>query len=210
MAEWCWARRIVRKKQGAGCFLKRFRPPFPILRERVNPNGGSKFKGRAWRIAAIPTLWAAARPQVGKQPAKPSPQPSPTGEGAGGRRAKSSPHQQHSITHKKQPAPHSCTESEKSSLHIEKPSAGCFWMCFRRPSSFPRKRGKSECYRQPAPRAATRKRGYGGATPCRLSGCGDGRCRLLFRFHACRSNHATASMCAVCGNRLSMPAARNA
>lgn len=103
-----------------------------------------------------------------------------------------------------------CAESEKSSLHIEKPSAGCFWMCFRRPSSFPRKRGKFECYRQPAPRAATRKRGYGGATLCRLSGCGDGRCRLLLRFHACRSNHATASMCAVCGNRLSMPAARNA
>ena len=143
-------------------------------------------------------------------PRKPSPQPSPTGEGAGGRRTKSSPHQPHSITHKKQPAPHSCAESEKSSLHIEKPSAGCFLMCFRRPSSFLRKRGKSECYRQPAPRAATRKRGYGGATPCRLSGCGDGRCRLLLRLYACCSNHATASMCAVCGNRLSMPAARKA
>ena len=105
------------------------------------PERAQKFNGRAWRIAAIPTLWAAARPQVGKQSEKPSPQPSPTGEGAGCRRAKSSPHQPHSITHQKQPAPHSCAESEKSSLHIEKPSAGCFLMCFCRPSSFPRKRG---------------------------------------------------------------------
>ena len=120
------------------------------------------------------------------------------------------PHKPHSITHQKQPAPHSCAESEKAACTFKKPSAGCFLMCFRRPSSFPRKRGKSECYRQPAPRAATRKRGYGGDTPCRLSGCGDGRCRLLLRLHACRSNHATASMCAVCGNRLSMPAARKA
>ena len=141
-------------------------------------------------------------------PRKPSPQPSPTGEGAGCRRATVC--RISHITHQKQPATHSCAEPEKAACTFKKPSAGCFLMCFSRPSSFPRKRGKSECYRQPAPRAATRKRGYGGATPCRLSGCGDGRCRLLFRFHACRSNHATASMCAVCGNRLSMPAARNA
>ncbi|WP_147285382.1 hypothetical protein [Kingella denitrificans] len=93
--------------------------PSPLLRERVNPNGGSKFKGRAWRIAAIPTLWAAARPQVGKQPAKPSPQPSPTGEGAGCCRAKSSPHQPHSITHQKQPAPHSCAEPEKAACTLK-------------------------------------------------------------------------------------------
>ena len=99
---------------------------------------------------------------------------------------------------------------KKAACTFKKLSAGCFLMCFHCPSSFPRKKGKSECYRQPAPRAATRKLGYGGATPCRLSGCGDGRCRLLLRLHACRSNHATASMCAVCGNRLSMPAARNA
>ena len=120
------------------------------------------------------------------------------------------PHKPHSITHQKQPAPHSCAESEKAACTFKKPSAGCFLMCFRRSSSFPRKKGESECYRQPAPRAVTRKRGYGGATPCRLSGCGDGRCRLLLRLHASRSNHATASMCAVCGNRLSMPAARKA
>ena len=45
------------------------------------------------------------------------------------------------ITHKKQPAPHSCTESEKAACTFKKPSAGCFLMCFCRPSSFPRKRG---------------------------------------------------------------------
>ena len=81
------------------------------------PERAQKFNGRAWRIAAIPTLWAAARPQVGKQSEKPSPQPSPTGEGAGGRRV--TVRRISYITHKKQPAPHSCTESEKAACTLK-------------------------------------------------------------------------------------------
>ena len=59
-----------------------FQPAVLYLAGEGTPERAQKFNGRAWRIAAIPTLWAAARPKVGKQPEKPSPQPSPTGEGA--------------------------------------------------------------------------------------------------------------------------------
>ena len=82
-------------------------------------------------------------------------------------------------------------------------------MCFCRPSSFPRKRGNLNVIgnlrhgRQPESvgMAAQRHVGYEAEVMV---------VRADLRFHACRSNHATASMWAVCGNRLSMPAARNA
>ena len=124
------------QKTGCRLLFKAFPPAVPILREsKAKWRQQIQRQGMAYRRhthslgCCPPASWQAIRKAL-----------TPALSQGRGRRwppCHSSPHQPHSITHQKQPAPHSCTESEKAACTLKNQVQAAFLSANHRQAVIP-------------------------------------------------------------------------